>query len=487
MKHFLINRKPVLCRNRRFLAAILITAGFISHPSFIYAESPSFPTQAIQQNDNTVRGIIKDAAGEPIIGASILEKGAANGTVSDYDGNFTLNVPAGTTLTISYVGYKTQEVKVLPGKFLDIILQEDSEALDEVVVVGYGTVRKRDLTGSVASVGADKLKERSYGNALQSMAGQVSGVQITQTQGAPGMAPTVKVRGSSSINAGTAPLYVIDGIPLEDNTASSGDNGSSSNMTFNRNPLNNINPNDIESIEILKDASSAAIYGSRGANGVVLITTKRGKAGKTNIEANYEFGLSRVNRRIEVMNATEWIDFEIAARNNTWATTLKNNPNAVRGNDTAIPVEFSDPIWLQRIGNGTDWQDVLFRNAHTHNAQISVSGGSEKTQFMLSVGYLNQEGVVDNNKYDRLSGRANVDHKFNDRISVGMRIGLVRTNDTSYGTAGKSDAVSLTVQSAPIFPLRVETGSLGCNDPESIWNTFVKYGFQMWHPYSLKR
>ena len=487
MKHFLINRKPVLCRNRRFLAAILITAGFISHPSFIYAESPSFPTYAIRQNDNTVRGIIKDAAGEPIIGASILEKGAANGTVSDYDGNFTLNVPAGTILTISYVGYKTQEVKVLPGKFLDIILQEDSEALDEVVVVGYGTVRKRDLTGSVASVGADKLKERSYGNALQSMAGQVSGVQITQTQGAPGMAPTVKVRGSSSINAGTAPLYVIDGIPLEDNTASSGDNGSSSNMTFNRNPLNNINPNDIESIEILKDASSAAIYGSRGANGVVLITTKRGKAGKTNIEANYEFGLSRVNRRIEVMNATEWIDFEIAARNNTWATTLKNNPNAVRGNDTAIPVEFSDPIWLQRIGNGTDWQDVLFRNAHTHNAQISVSGGSEKTQFMLSVGYLNQEGVVDNNKYDRLSGRANVDHKFNDRISVGMRIGLVRTNDTSYGTAGKSDAVSLTVQSAPIFPLRVETGSLGFKDPESIWNTFVKYGFQLWHPYSLTR
>lgn len=436
---------------------------------------------------NKVKGTVTDGLKDPLIGVNILVKGTTTGTITDINGAYEIDAPADATLVFKYVGYLDKEVQVKRQSVINVTMEDDAQNLDEVVVVGYGTVKKRDLTGAVSSVGADKLKERSFGNALQSMAGQVSGVQITQTQGAPGMAPTIKVRGSSSINAGTSPLYVIDGIPLEDNTVSSGDNGSSSNMTFNRNPLNNINPNDIESIEILKDASSAAIYGSRGANGVVLVTTKKGKAGKTKVEASYELGISRVNRRIDVMGAKDWIEFDIAARNNTWATTLKNNPDAKRGNDTAIPVEFSDPEWLARIGDGTDWQDVLFRTALTHNAQVSASGGSENTQFMLSVGYLNQEGVVDQNTYDRISIRSNIDHKFNDRFSVGLRIGLTRTNDSSFGTAGKSDAVSLAAQSTPIFPIRVETGSLGFKDPESIWNTFVKYGFQLWHPYSLTR
>ena len=422
-----------------------------------------------------------------MIGVSVLVKGPKVGVITDIEGNFKLTAPSGATvLQLTYMGYKPQNVRIEAAPLI-IHMQPEEQQLDEVVVVGYGSVRKRDLTGSVASVGADKLKERSYGNALQSMAGQVSGVQITQTQGAPGMAPTIKVRGASSINAGTAPLYVIDGIPLEDNTSSTGSNGTSKNMTFNRNPLNNINPNDIESIEILKDASSAAIYGSRGANGVVLITTKQGKAGKTRVEGNYEFGITRVNRRVDVMDAKQWIEFETAARNNTWATILKKNPNAKRGNDTAIPVEFSDPEWLERIGNGTDWEDVLLRTALTHNAQISASGGSEKTQFMLSAGYLNQEGVVIENDYNRLSLRSNVNHQFNERLNASVKIALTRSNDSSYGTAGKSDAVSLALQSDPIFPLRVETGSLGFKDPQSMWNTFDKYGFQLWHPYSLTR
>lgn len=438
-------------------------------------------------SQDKVRGTVTDSNQAPLIGVNILVKGTTVGTITDINGQYEINASSDATLVFRYVGYQNKEVSVKKQSTIHVIMSDDAQGLDEVVVVGYGTIKKRDLTGSVSSVGSDKLKERSFGNALQSMAGQISGVQITQTQGAPGLAPTIKVRGSSSINAGTSPLYVIDGIPLEDNTISDGSNGSSSNMTFNRNPLNNINPNDIESIEILKDASSAAIYGSRGANGVVLVTTKQGKAGKTKVDASYELGITRVNRRIDVMNAEEWIDFNIAARNNTWATILKNNPSAVRGMDTIIPEEFSDPEWLDRIGQGTNWQDVLFRTALTHNAQISASGGSENTQFMLSVGYLNQEGVVDQNNYDRLSIRSNLDHKFNDRLSAGLKIGLTRSNDSSYGTAGKSDAVSLSVQSVPIFPLRVETGSLGFKDPESIWNTFVKYGFQLWHPYSLTR
>lgn len=435
----------------------------------------------------TVTGVVVDENGEPVIGASVVVQGTSNGTITDLDGKYSLmNVPEDATLDISYIGYQTLSLKADDKSLARVTMREDTEVLDEVVVIGYGTVKKRDLTGAVSSVGADKLKERSFGNALQSMAGQVSGVQITQTQGAPGMAPTIKVRGASSINAGTTPLYVIDGIPLEDDSDING-GGNSNSMTFNRNPLNNINPNDIESIEILKDASSAAIYGSRGANGVVLVTTKQGKAGKTKIDATYEFGVAHVNRRVDVMDAKQWMEFEIAARNNTWATELKNNPNAVRGNNTIIPVEFSDPEWLERIGNGTDWQDVLFRTAFTHNAQVSASGGSEKTQFMFSAGYLNQEGVVDQNTYDRLSIRSNINHKFNNHIDIGLKIGLTRTNDSSYGTAGKSDVVSLAIQNDPIFPLRVETGSLGFKDPESIWNTFVKYGFQLWHPYAMTR
>lgn len=440
------------------------------------------------QQQKTVVGQVTNDKGEAIPGASVVIKGTTTGTITSADGHYTLNAKAGDMLSVSFVGMKTAEVKYNGQSSLNIKLEEESIGIEEVVAIGYGTVKKSDLTGSVVSVGSDKLKDRSFGNALQAISGQVSGVQITQTQGAPGMAPSIKVRGASSINAGTTPLYVIDGIPLEDNTVRSGDgSSSSSNMDFNRNPMNFINPNDIESIEVLKDASSAAIYGSRGANGVVIITTKQGKAGKTKIEATYEYSIANVNRRIEMMDATEWMAFETAARNNTWATILKNNPNAVRGNNTKIPVEFSDPAWLERIGNGTDWQDVLLRTAYSHNAQVTASGGTDKTQFMISGGLLDNEGVVDQNEYNRITLRSNVRHKVSDRFNIGVNIGLSRTTDASFGTAGKSDAVSLSVQSDPIFPLYVETGSLGFKDPKSIWNTFVKYGFQLWHPYSLTR
>lgn len=435
-----------------------------------------------------ITGNVTDEKGVPLIGVNVVVKGTDQGTITNVNGNYSLNAAANAEIKFNYVGYTEVSLNVNGRTVINVQMTESTKNLEEVVVVGYGQIRKKDLTGSVASFGADKLKDRPYGNALQSLSGQVSGVQITQSQGAPGMAPSIKVRGASSINAGTTPLYVIDGIPLEDNTVRSGDGASSSsNMDFNRNPLNNINPNDIESIEVLKDASSAAIYGSRGANGVVIITTKQGKAGKTKVDASYEFGVSQVNRRIETMDAKEWMEFETAARNNTWATILKSNPNAVRGNNTKIPVEVSDPVWLERIGNGTDWQDVLFRTAYSHNVQLSASGGNEKTQFMVSGGYLNSEGVVDQNEYDRITLRSNLKHKVSEKFNIGVNIGLTRTNDASFGTAGKSDAVSLSVQSAPIFPLYVETGSLGFKDPASIWNTFVKYGFQLWHPYSLTR
>ena len=451
--------------------------------------SPANNADLSQQTRN-LSGRVTDSSGQALPGVTVIIKGTTMGTITDVDGNYIIgDVPSNATLIFSFVGMKTQEVAINGQASINITMAEDAIGLDEVVAIGYGTVRKSDLTGSVVSVGADKLKDRPYGNALQSLSGQVSGVQITQTQGAPGLAPSIKVRGASSINAGTTPLYVIDGIPLEDNTTRSSSTGgsSSSNLEFNRNPLNFINPNDIESIEVLKDASSAAIYGSRGANGVVIITTKQGKAGKTKIEATYEFSIANVNRKIDMMDAKEWIEFETAARNNTWATILKQNPTAVRGNNTIIPSEFTDPEWLARIGDGTDWQDVILRTAYSHNAQVSASGGSEKTQFMVSAGFLDNQGVVDQNEYNRITLRSNIRHQLSDRFKLGVNVGLSRTNDSSFGTAGKSDAISLSLQSDPIFPLYVETGSLGFKDPSSMWNTFVKYGFQLWHPYSLTR
>ncbi|KAA6345902.1 TonB-dependent receptor SusC [termite gut metagenome] len=243
----------------------------------------AFCQKASAQNIG-VSGVVSDESGYPIIGASVLVKGTSTGTITDLNGLYSIDAPANGTLRFSYIGYADQEHPVNSRTIINVTLKESNVGLDEVVVVGYGTVKKRDLTGAVASVSSEQLKGRSYSNAMQSLAGQMSGVQVLQVSGAPGFAPSIKVRGSSSINSGTNPLYVIDGVPLDDPSQSTGqDTGDS--FTANRNPMNFINPNDIESIEVLKDASSAAIYGSRGANGIVLITTKQGKAGKTRIEA----------------------------------------------------------------------------------------------------------------------------------------------------------------------------------------------------------
>ena len=455
------------------------------------ATSPymSGDSKAMQQTENVLKGIVTDQAGEPLIGVSISVKGTSSGTVTDINGKYSLHVSPGSTLVFTYIGYTPREVRVTGGKDINVTLSQSASNLDEVVVIGYGVMKKRDLTGAISQIGAEKLKDRPYGNALQSMAGQVSGVNITQSQGAPGMAPTIKVRGMSSINSGTAPLYVIDGIPLEDNTSSTGTNGGDVQVS-NRNPMNNINPNDIESIEVMKDASSAAIYGSRGANGVVLITTKTGKAGRTKIDVNYEIGMSKVLRTIDMMDATQWIDYEIAARTNSFNTAAMKDPSLKPSSSMAnyyIPDEFSDPEWLARIGNGTDWQDVLLHTAMTHNVQVSASGGNEKTQFMVSGNFLDQDGVVDRTYYTRYSVRGNINHKFNDRFSLSVKLNMTRSEDYPNGLSGKSDVVSLACQSDPIFPVRVETGSLGFKDPESIWNTFVKYSFQLWHPWSLTR
>jgi TonB-linked SusC/RagA family outer membrane protein len=437
------------------------------------------------QQTRTLTGVVRDDAG-PVIGANVIVKGTTNGTVTDLDGRFTLpNIPNSAVIQISYIGYVTQEIAITTQTTVDVVLQEDSETLEEVVVVGYGTVKKSDLTGAVSSITSEQLRERSSVNVISSLSGQVAGVQIQQTQGAPGYAPTIKIRGTSTINAGVSPLYVIDGIPVDDYTPTA--ITASVNIPNNNiNPLSAINPQDIESIEILKDASSAAIYGSRGANGVVIITTKSGKEGKPKIDVGYERGLQQVARKVEMMNSQEFIRFWVDAHNNEW---IKNggsisDPQSARPSNLRIPQEFLDNPGKFET---TDWQDVAFQNANSDNFRISLTGGTAKANYMLSGNYLSQEGVVDRSKYQRFTMRSNVNYQVSDHIKTGANIAFSRINDRIYGTAGKSDVVSLAIQNDPIFPLYTETGSLGFRDPNSEWNRFAPYEVQLWHPYALTR
>ncbi|WP_460948869.1 SusC/RagA family TonB-linked outer membrane protein [Spirosoma daeguense] len=430
--------------------------------------------QAIGQGRSvSISGKITDEAGKPLPGASVVVKSATTGTISNQDGQFTISAPENAVLVFSSISFETQEVPVSNRSVIDVAMQPSNKTLNEVVVVGYGTQSKRAITGAVSSIGFGEFKDRSFSNVAQSLAGKVAGVNITQGQGAPGVSPIIRIRGVSSITAGTTPLFVVDGVPLEN---------------FN---LNLINPQDIESVDVLKDASSAAIYGSRGANGVVLVTTKLGKVGKTNISAGYEYGIQEVTRKVPLMNAQQWINYYVDAHNNAWvdlnpAVNKATDPNSVRTAAYRIPDEFiTNP---QQFGNGTDWQDVMFRVAPSHNAQLSVSGGTEKTQFLFSGAYLDQQAVLDQNYYKRLSLRTNIKHKVSDKFSLGLNLGATTIFDRTEGTQGKSDVISLAQQSDPIFPVYNENGNLGYRDPNSVWNKYLAYNdLNLWHPYSLTR
>ncbi|WP_245917028.1 TonB-dependent receptor [Mucilaginibacter yixingensis] len=425
--------------------------------------------------DLRVRGRVIDDKGSPLPGVSVRVEGTQFGTTTDANGNYQLTVQNGAKLTFSFLGYANQTITVgNQDQTINVTLKETQggKQLNEIVVVGYGTQSKRAVTGSIASVKYDNFKDRSNSNVTQSLAGQLPGVSITQAQGAPGSLPIIKIRGTSSITAGTNPLYVVDGLPLEN---------------FN---LNYINPQDIESVDVLKDASSTAIYGSRGANGVVIVTTKLGKVGQTNVNATVEYGVQDVTRRVKMMDAQQYIQYYVDAHNNAWVASgpgrLATDPNSVRTSAYKIPDDFTTNPG--QFGAGTDWQSVMFRSAPLQNAQLSVSGGTEKTQFMFSGGFLNQTAVLDANYYKRLSLRSNIKHKISDHFTIGSNLAFTGIFDRTDGTAGKSDVVSLGLQSDPFLPVYTETGSLGFRDPASVWYRFLPYSDIIeWHPYSLTR
>ena len=335
-----------------------------------------------------VTGTVLDETNLPLPGANILVKGTTTGTVTDMDGKFSINVNGSEAiLVISYLGYVSQEKEVNGQSDITVNLKPNLDELEEVVVVGYGTQRKIETTGAIASIKADELTQTPVANVAQGLQGRVAGVQVVQNSSAPGGNVSVRIRGTNSIRGSSEPLYIIDGVQVS--------NGGGVNDLS---PLSTINPNDIESVEVLKDASSTAIYGARGANGVVIVTTKRGKSGSTIVSYDGYYGIQNRAKQLDVLNAAQFAQLE----NDVYNRNVFDNPEAE--------------------GEGTNWQDIIFREAPIQSHQLSVMGGSEKTQFALSGNYFNQEGIVINSDFKRYSLRLNLDHKISDRVKIGTSL-----------------------------------------------------------------
>lgn len=398
-------------------------------------------------NDRKIKGSVVDESGLPVIGANIVVEGTTNGTITDLDGNFSLQVPEKAELRISYIGYLDQRVKIGNNSTLHIILKEDTQALDEVIVVGYGTMKKSDLTGSVSSIKVDELKEGIGTSVDQMLFGKSAGVNVIQNSGEPGGGFSINIRGASSINAGVEPLYVIDGVPIDNSRAVESGSivGFNSNRTP-RNPMSTINPADIESLEILKDASATAIYGSRGANGVVLITTKSGKTGKQQVSYSGSVSISSPAKKLDLLNAADY----------------KRVLNAIidEGGESDI-YRVGD---IANNGLGTDWQDeVTKKNAISHEHQLSFTGGNEKTFYYASLNYANQDGIVKNTSFERWGARLNLKSNINSRLTVNFNVSGSYVKDhfvaNGYGVNAEAGVLYAAYNYDPTLAVKDEDGN----------------------------
>ena len=353
-----------------------------------------------------IRGTVTSDDGEALIGATVQVKGTTTGTATDIDGSFSLATPENaTTLVVSYLGYVTREISINGRSYIDITLSANVHALDEVVVTGYGRQQKRNITGSIATISASQIQDIAVTNFENAIQGQLAGVQVAETSGEPGAGPTVRVRGVGSITAGNEPLYVIDGFPVSKNVdlGVQGDNfrrGAGRFRPPTANPLGTLNPNDIASIQVLKDASAASIYGSRGSNGVIIITTKTGsRTGKPVISYDSYVGSQSVANKLDLMNAAELIDYNTEATNNAYlqngpAGASASDPNSVRTNGAwRIADDVQNPD-----GTDTDWQDVMFRSAMLQSHNLSVSGGADNVSYYLAGNFYNQEGIIEKSR-----------------------------------------------------------------------------------------
>lgn len=428
-----------LCKSRMKHILLIGTAMFLISPITLYAGvtvdlNTNTETGIMNgaQQQQTVKGIVKGPDGLPVIAANISQKGTNNATITDLYGNFTLNITGQhPVLVISYIGYVTTEVNVSGRAFIEVVLQEDVEALDEVVVVGYGTMRKKDVTGAVSSVRTEDITKNTTSNVMQAIAGKMSGVQVVQNSGTPGGDVSILIRGVGTIND-ASPLYVIDGVPV------------SGGMWY-------LNPNDVESIDVLKDASATAIYGSRGANGVVMVTTKQAQEGHTEINFDYSYGIQHTAKTYDMLNASQY-------------AALHNEMRTNAGSEYSLNPAFSDP---ESLGTGTDWMDAIFRTAPMQKVNLSMLGGNQKISHATSLGYYTQDGIMKNSSYNRLSLQSNISSKIVSNVTVRANVNLSAENR-------RTQPVGTVIQNAmrilPSIPIQDENGEYAGPTGNAEWN-----------------
>lgn len=427
------------CKSRMKHTLLIGTAMFLISPITLFAGVTAHSDAGsetgisnVTQQQQTVKGIIKGPDGLPVIAANISQKGTNNATITDLNGNFTLNVTGRQpVLVISYIGYVTTEVNVSGRAFVEVVLQEDVAALDEVVVVGYGTMRKKDVTGAVSSVRSGEITKNATSNVMQAIAGKMSGVQVVQNSGTPGGDVSILIRGVGTIND-ASPLYVIDGVLV------------SGGMWY-------LNPNDVESIDVLKDASATAIYGSRGANGVVMVTTKQAQEGHTEINFDYSYGIQHSAKTYKMLDASQY-------------AALHNEMRTNAGPEYSLNPAFADP---ESLGAGTDWMDAIFRTAPMQKVNLSMLGGNQKISHATSLGYYTQDGIMKNSSYNRLSLQSNISSKLASNITVRANVNLSAENR-------RTQPVSTVIQNAmrilPSIPIYDDNGEYAGPTGNAEWN-----------------
>jgi len=417
-----------------FMGLCFLTGMTYSHQ--LKAEYETSSAMIVQQT-KTISGNVSDNQG-PVIGATIRIKGTSHiGAVTDLDGNFTINAKVGDILQISYLGYNTKELKIGNQQSLKIGLNQNSQQLNEVVVVGYGTMKRADLTGSVASVNEDAINKSVPTSIDQVLQGRAAGVQVQTNTGTPGGSSTIRIRGTNSLNATSQPIFVIDGVIID---SSSSDNGDS-------NPLASINPSDIETMDILKDASATAIYGSRASNGVIMITTKHGHEGISTITYDGYAGWQEMPKKLDVMNLREYAE----------------HYNAIA--DAEIKSASSTFVRPDLLGKGTDWQDALFRHALMTNHNISIAGGNDRVTYSLSAGYLNQKGIAIGSDYRRQTIRGNVNAQIKKGLNSGVNFSLTDSRQDTH--ANSSNIILTALESQPTVAVRSADG--GYDGPDDQW------------------
>lgn len=426
MKDICRKKWPALCR-----LSLMTTVFFVFSVIGAHAQS-------------VVTGSVKDGSGEPIIGATIMEKGTSNGGVTDLDGNFSIKVGDHATLVVSYVGYERQEVPVAGKSTVNTVLTESDRTIDEVVVVGYGAIAKRSVSTAISTVKGDRIAGMPTSNVAQSLVGMSSGITLQQVNGEPGAAPAIRIRGAGSINSGNDPLYVIDGYPTTDSEL-----------------FNSISPTDIDDIQILKDAASSAIYGSKAGNGVIIVTTKSGRTGKSRVSFSTQIGVNQVQRYVDVLGSKDYLDMIIEARTNNG--TIGNFPGLLK---------------LRESGDyaNTNWQDEIFRNALNYRANANVTGGNENVTYHFSVNYQNEDGILLNSYYRKVNVKGGFDAKLNKYVKIGVGFSPTYTKKRAQqpaggGTEDVTGVIAEALSYPPILPVWQPNG-----DYTQIAQHYTHYG-----------